>query len=119
MNRTIKFRKWDFEEKVMIDGDSLAFDEYAPVSHLLSQPGIMQYTGLTDRNGKEIYEGDIVEREYIDNRSDFAGVVTYLEGSFFLVNPENEFDSDYLFDEMSLDEVIGNIWENANLLNFD
>jgi uncharacterized phage protein (TIGR01671 family) len=75
-----------------------------------------QLTGLTDRNGKEIYEGDIIEREHTDNRCDYAGVVTYLEGAFFIVNPEDEFDSGYLFDEASLDEVCGNIYEHPELL---
>ncbi|MEC0232684.1 YopX family protein [Paenibacillus alba] len=59
--RQIKFRMWDFKNKEMYDGDSLAFEEYAPISQMLSQDGIMQYTGLLDRIGNELYEGDIVQ----------------------------------------------------------
>ncbi len=107
--REIKFRKWDEENKEMIDGDCLAFEEYAPLSELLTQDGIMQYTGLKDCKGKEIYEGDIVE-----GRIDGMGT-----GHKHPVVWDNN-DATYKFGHAMLGgsdvEVIGNIYENPELL---
>jgi len=50
MGREIKFRMWDKENKVMISGDDLAFEEYLPIKELLSGEEIMQFTGLKDKN---------------------------------------------------------------------
>lgn len=107
--RAIKFRMWDFENRTMIDGDSLAFEEYAPISHLLSQEGVMQYTGLTDRNGKKVYEGDL------HKLGDEFGVVEYHDGTYFVLG---ECVTRFLYQELTEQkgEVIGNIYENPELL---
>lgn len=71
---------------------------------------IMQYTGLLDKNGSEIYEGDIVKC------ADEIGIVLYF-GANFQVNwdPVSTYAT-YLFLCAKDSEIIGNIYENPELL---
>lgn len=77
-----------------------------------------QYTGLTDKNGQKIFEGDIVKVEaemgspFFD---DVVGKIVYEECAFF-IEPKNPAESIYLFDECAEHEVIGNIHDNPELL---
>lgn len=64
---------------------------------------LMQYTWLKDKNGKEIYEGDVV---YIAWYGNYEGVFPFIE----LYNASNEDD---------IGNIIGNIYENPELLNND
>ncbi|MGI1816276.1 YopX family protein [Bacillus subtilis] len=115
--REIKFRKWDFEEGEMIPGEALAFEEYAPLTDLLTQEGIMQYTGLKDTNGRDIYEGDIVlyDRNISTAIDSIMYVVRWEECKFVLLvmdNPDDiidDFDGDLI-------EVIGDVYRNPELL---
>lgn len=69
----------------------------------------LQFTGLTDKNGKEIYEGDIIESDY-DKKVRFE--VLYKLGGFWCQKGGISFPlSIYEF------EVIGNIYENPEILN--
>ena len=88
---------------------------------------IGQYTGLHDKNGKEIYEGDIIEFSYdmfVGNFDTFVakGKIVFEEGAFYVEVFENERtteDEAYLLYSINLDtiEVIGNIYEDKELLN--
>jgi hypothetical protein len=115
--RTIKFRAWrenDDGEMAMIDGDSLAYEEYAPITELLSQEGVMQFTGKRDRHGIEIYEGDILKMPYSKKNK----IVEY--GKFFNCGCCGDFAGiGFDFEEKEFDkvEIIGNIYENPELLS--
>jgi len=129
--REIKFRFWNREENQMISGDTLAFEEYAPLCHLLSQEGIMQYTGLKDKNGREIYEGDIIVDgsapgpEYGIGGYMFTKYEVKMVNGCFVVEcipdcvNDHIFGSYHLLYEVITDgfaEVVGNIYENLELL---
>lgn len=70
---------------------------------------VSQFTGLTDKNGVEIYEGDIVETGW---QGDTKGEVVFAEAMFFVKSG----DSTMYFNYPDRYEVIGNIYENPDLL---
>lgn len=122
--REIKFRAWDKKLKIMSTPFTLleAFHDYFL---LTTDMDVMQYTGIKDPTGKEIYEGDIVKAE----KSTFQ-CETPLEVRFGFYHPLDEveygwyvkgkFESSlvwYEIDKLDYLEVIGNIYENPELIN--
>ena len=132
--REVKFRFWDEENKEMIDGDNLAFEEYLPIKDLLSQDGIMQFTGLHDKSGKEIYEGDIIQvihPAYPCNKYESGiFIVRFQYGQFDIFkHRESKIENNemvevgfscceniYKANETKAFNIIGNIYENPDLL---
>ena len=135
MAREIKFRAWDKKSKKMRVVDSIGFGAISiyekgyPVCNMIGHDIInekaiiihrdsphfelMQYTGLKDECGKEIYEGDIC-KNIVDNH---ILKVTYWEtdGSY-MFEDQNENGNGYNLYEFGEVEVIGNIFENPELL---
>ena len=80
---------------------------------------IGQFTGLIDKNGKKIFEGDIVTAKDEIWGSPFCygitGKIVYDEASFF-IEPKDVMETQYLFNECAVYEIIGNIHDTPELL---
>lgn len=122
--REIKFRAWDVNNKEMLDVQELdyqdsyngqpmvrttMYNDYFDVEDMI----LMQYTGLKDITGREIYEGDIVKSFFVD--TDEAGNEIY---KYYIMEVKyDEVLCSYKIDKFMNLEVIGNIYENKELLN--
>jgi len=123
--REIKFRAWNPTEKKMWQNigvcDSLIILETnnMGLKYMKNQEDAtsMQFTCLLDKNGKEIYEGDIVDcstkflKHILEVYWDKRGYQYRLR-----VNGEMQYDKTYMIDIAKFGEVIGNIYEHESLL---
>lgn len=112
MAREIKFRVWNNRTDNLSEpfslNEALVFPRH-PV--LENHHRLMQFTGLKDKNGKEIYEGDIV-RDFIGSHKE---VVWREDMASFVIRQKIGASMQINFDDEPL-EIIGNIYENPELL---
>jgi len=117
--REIKFKFWNKKLHEM----SGVFGLGVVWEYLVDQWGIfnwedvqkLQYTGLKDKNGKEIYEGDVVKLD------SWEGVqqIVFIEGAFCLADKHGLYVGDIHYinhADKNQVTIIGNIWENPELL---
>lgn len=144
-----KFRAWDKEFKEMVQVDALIFDEQVikvtykngnVVKEDIKNYDLMQSTGLFDRNGKEIFEGDILKfndewdeycyEGYVEGSVEGINYVEVVRGEacfefgktkypdsslFILMEDEHLNFKDFIKSEDFEFEIIGNIYENPEL----
>ena len=143
--RDIKFRCWDTENKEMLEVQELDYEDsyngqpmirttmysdYFDTEDMI----LMQYVGLKDKNGKEIYEGDIVtgtDYPFIDEgKQNYIGIIVFYDDAASFgyeyqcvrknkrgisngINNEFEANENLICENL---EVIGNIYDNPELL---
>jgi hypothetical protein len=108
MNREIQFRAWSLLEMTYSNPmPDLGFWKYGAFD---SDTVFMQFTGLTDKNGKEIYEGDIVAQDGYLNRE------IWFEDGTYLIGIKDQSDKHFYQNIAQNVEVIGNIHQNQELL---
>ena len=130
--RKIKFRIWDKRNKKMIyktNTNKIYMSLDGKLYNGLNGQDfsddfiLMQYTGLKDKNGKEIYEGDIIKSKYFGDFIVKNGIVRIMDNEAYQDNLVSGFylqqvSSKELWhlDFLKKCEVIGNIYENPELL---
>lgn len=114
-----KFRAWDKKDKAIRDVTQIIYMYKSVVLNVertfyertFCEIELMQSTGLKDKNGVEIYEGDIIKNSY-----DEIYTVKWFDASFYL---EEKYNGGFDYHELHLEDnkkVIGNIYENPELL---
>ena len=124
--REIKFRAWLKKEKMMIKWYPQFFSDTSPVTHYSDEfPNpedyddiiLMQYTGLHDKNGKEIYEGDILKvifENHSENfRVDWSDIYAGWDCEGVSLSELLGMEHGEITHNV---EIIGNIYENPELL---
>lgn len=121
MNKQIKFRAWDNKSQQMLFQNQQYGLEpqykiqddcwtrfWEALYRCQEQVILLQFTGLLDKNGKEIYCGDIIEQDVYGNK--IRGIIDFYDNGFWIKNPDNTL---YLPNDR---RIIGNQFENPELL---
>lgn len=120
--REIKFRVWDKDRKYMGVVETIDWGNNS-IGYIfggqywinkLNSVDLLQFTGLKDKNGKEIYEGDIVRFEDEEWQSGIYKVVWEEDCAGFTLQYPNGRDEDWEYNPFSGNadiEIIGNIYE--------
>lgn len=129
--KQIKIKAWDETRNIMCDVVALDWDNDGNIisAHLKQKDSqvykvypnndygdkivFLEYTGLKDKNKKEIYKGNIVKfSDRLTKLKDIVGYVGFMNGSFII---KNQTINHYRWIDYEV-EVIGNIYENKDLL---
>lgn len=111
-NETVVLKKFYWEDGFPVEEEVFEVE--------IGNAIIMKSTGLVDKNCKEIFEGDVVQFEDCSEASDFlyinTGIIEWCQGGFHVTNRDSVLMED-LLDGDSLDvTIIGNVYENPELL---
>lgn len=125
-----KFRLWDkrfseFVEDFLVSEDGKIYKKSTDTGYGIAisretsdKVILMQSTGILDKNSQEIFEGDVVRQvrtQPTTENETITGVVTMLEGAWLIMNDCEQLAS-YLWSETDENEIIGNVYENPELL---
>jgi uncharacterized phage protein (TIGR01671 family) len=110
--REIKFRAWNKKEKIMDYDQEFIFDYLKPSNFFFKENyerfgDVMQFTGLKDKNRKEIYEGDIIMKSLKDNGRKDEKIIVKWDEQTVGFNISGKKGHMY--------EIIGDIYQNPEL----